>query len=452
MAEGAVTTNAATGSGWISDALNGGGGWSLRSRIPYVLGFMMLFDSWDSVVVAFTLPAMRLDWDLSPIQAGWLISSGYAGQFVGAIVFGLLAERYGRLPVLRPLVIIMGLLAIVCAIAGSYTQLIVTRFVQGIAIGGALPIAICYVNEVAPTATRGKFFGTFQFLMLSGFGLASLASIYVVPELGWRVMFALGAIPLFFVPYLFGLPESPRWLEGRGRLSDAAVSLIRLGSATPGLPAGLPAESAAHRAERVPVKALIAPDLIGKTTITLTLWFLTSLVSYGLLNWVPTIYVEMFAIPMQQAFIFNSIVSVSIFILPIMLRQTIDRVGRRPPVMLGSFIGGIALLGLVFAPRDGWALVVGLMVVGQIGISVGSMILWPYTAETFTTRVRSLALGISSSTARGASMLTPLVVGGVLESTGSVTLVFLIFGVLALVVATLWWLGTTETAGREIDA
>ena len=167
----------ASGPGWVGEALNGGGGWVLRGRIPYVLGFMMLFDSWDSVVIAFILPAIMPEWGLSSVQAGWLISSGYAGQFLGAITFGMLAEKYGRLPMLRPLVIVMSLLAIVCALAGDYTQLIVTRFVQGIAIGGALPIAICYVNEVAPTATRGKFFGTFQFLMLSGFGLASLASI-----------------------------------------------------------------------------------------------------------------------------------------------------------------------------------------------------------------------------------------------------------------------------------
>jgi MFS transporter, putative metabolite:H+ symporter len=165
---------------------------------------------------------------------------------------------------------------------------------------------------------------------------------------------------------------------------------------------------------------------------------------------VPDIYVSMFDIPMQQALIFNSFVSISIFILPIILRQTIDSVGRRPPVILGTCIGGLALLGLLVAPRDGWVLVVALMCIGQIGISVGSMILWPYTAEAFSTRVRSVALGIASSTARAASMLTPLVVGGIMQLTGSVTLVFLLSGSLALVVTLLWWRGTAETAGREI--
>jgi putative MFS transporter len=78
------------------------------------------------------------------------------------------------------------------------------------------------------------------------------------------------------------------------------------------------------------------------------------------------------------------------------------------------------------------------------------MVLWPYSAEIFETRIRSLALGVMSSTARGASMLTPVVVGGILQTTGSVTPVFLIFGAASIMAALLWIFCTRETAGREI--
>lgn len=187
-----------------------------------------------------------------------------------------------------------------------------------------------------------------------------------------------------------------------------------------------------------------------KFSITAALWFLTSLVSFGLLNWVPSIYVRIFNIPIEKALSYNSIVALSIFLLPVVLRQTIDRIGRRPPAIFGTAIGGAALLGILLVPKEAWMLVVGLAIIGQIGISISSMILWPYTAEIYGTRIRSVALGTSSSLARAASMLTPLVVGGVLQITGSVTLVFLIFGLSALTVALLWWQGTRETAGREL--
>jgi putative MFS transporter len=99
---------------------------------------------------------------------------------------------------------------------------------------------------------------------------------------------------------------------------------------------------------------------------------------------------------------------------------------------------------------DTTLLLVSLAIVGQIGISIGSMVLWPYTAETYPTRIRSLALGTSSSVARLASMLTPVLVGGVMQATGSVTLVFLVFGLASFTVAMLWLFGVRETAGRKM--
>ncbi len=448
MAQGGAVADGNAGPSWVALALNGSGDWRLRDKAPYLLGLLMLFDSWDSVVIAYTLPSIIAEWGLSALQAGWLISAGYGGQFLGAIFFGTVAERRGRLPVLRPLVVAMSLLAIVCAIADSYSHLVLLRFLQGIAIGGALPVAICYINEIAPTATRGRFFGTFQFLMTSGFGLAALASAWIVPAYGWRVMFAIGVAPLLFLPFTLSLPESPRWLAGRGRIEDAIRALARLGCG-PGQAQPLGALNAP--AASVPFSLLLAPGTRGKSVVAAFLWFLTSLVSFGLVTWIPSIYVGMFRIPVADALSYNAIVAVSVFILPVILRQTIDWVGRRPPAILGTALGGIALLVMTGIDVEQKYLLVGLAIVGQIGISVGSMILWPYTAEIFDTRIRSLALGTASSLARGASMLTPLVVGGVIEWTGSVTFVFVIFGSSAIIVALLWLLATRETAGREID-
>jgi MFS transporter, putative metabolite:H+ symporter len=436
--------------GWVGTALNGAGNWTLRSRVPYLLGFAMLFDSWDSTIIAYTLPSIGKEWALSSISSGWLISAGYGGQFLGAILFGAIAQKRGRLPVVRWLIIAMGMLAVACAAAGSYGQLVALRLVQGMAIGGALPAAISYVNEVAPTATRGRFFGTFQFLMLAGFGLASLMSAWLVPHHGWRIMFALGAVPLLSVPLLYFLPESPRWLAGRGRQAESLESLRRLGSSVTVISAAADESSIPDPA--APVAELFAPAARRKFSITAALWFITSLVSFGLLNWVPSLYVRIFNIPIDKALSYNSIVALSIFLLPMLLRQTIDRIGRRPPAIFGTAIGGAALLGILLVPKEKWMLVVGLAIVGQIGISISSMVLWPYTAEIYRTRIRSVALGTASSLARGASMLTPLLVGGLLQITGSVVPIFLIFGLASLAVALLWWQGTQETAGRELGA
>jgi len=446
---GTIAAPDGAGLGWISRILNGDGAWRLRGRLPYLLGFAMLFDSWDSIVIAYTLPSIIAEWKLSALDAGWLISAGYGGQFVGAIGFGALAERWGRIPAIRLMVLLMGVLALACAVAGSYDQLVAIRLLQGFAIGGGLPVATCYINEIAPTKTRGHFFGTFQFMAISGFGIAGVAGSIMVPMFGWRIMFALGAVPLFVLPFFYAVPESPRWLAGRGRPADAAAALARLGSA-PFTPPPVSAESERPMA-RVPVRDLIAPGVRGKSAVVGLLWFFTSLVSFGLSTWIPSLYVGSFHIPIADALRYTTISAISVFFLPILLRQSIDRIGRRPPVILGTSVGGVALLVLAFVPIGATALVVTLSIVGSIGVAIGSMVLWPYSAEVFDTRIRSVALGTFSSMARAASMLTPLVVGGLLDLTGSVRPIFLIFAGCSLFVAILWIGFTRETAGREMD-
>ncbi len=433
---------------WVGDTLDGVGSWSLRARAPWLLGLLMLFDSWDSVVIAYLLPVISPQWHLAPFQASLLPFCGFGGQFIGAIVFGSLAEKYGRLPIIKLLVLAMSLLAIACAFAGSYEQLLVFRAVQGLAIGGALPVTISYINEIAPTATRGRFFGTFQFLMISGFALSSLAARWLVPLYGWRIMFGLGALPLLVLPFVQALPESPRWLAARSRLEDALRSLQRLGCGA--LPDAKSRVATAGGNEKIPFSMLFAPGVRNTSTVVLLMWFLTSLVSFGLSTWIPSLYTSMFKIPLAQSLDYNLMATLGVLVLPLILRLSIDRIGRRPLPLLGTAIGGIALVALVFVDPRATPLVVSLAIIGQLGISISSMVLWPFTAETYPTRIRSLALGTSSSVARAASSATQLLVGGVLQFTGSASPIFVAFGIASFAVALLWLFGTRETAGRAM--
>lgn len=437
-----------TGPNWVGRALDAPGEWRTRTIAPHLLGLLMLFDSWDSIVIAFALPVLISEWSLSGLAAGTLVSAGYGGQFVGAILFGSFAERFGRLPVLRWLVAIMSVLAGLCAVANSYDQLIAIRFIQGLAIGGALPIAISYVNEIAPTATRGRFFGNFQFLMVSGFGAASVASAFIVPQFGWRPMFAIGLVPLAILPFTLMLPESPRWLATRGRIEDAVKALARLGAGAGQIQVAADASTAP--AARVPFALLIAPGQRKMFFVMMALWFTTYLVSFGLTTWLPSLYVSAFNISLQDAMSLGVVSATIIFLLPLVLRQTIDRVGRRPPAIIGTVVGGIALFCLPLLPISATVPIVALAILGKVGIGFGAMVLWPFSAEIFETRIRSLALGVMSSTARAASMLTPLLVGGILQATGSVTLIFVTFGVASAIATVLWIFFTRETAGRQI--
>src|SRR6478735_1567902 len=197
---------------------------------PILLGLTMLFDSWDAVVLAQAMPALLDEWHFGLLVAGWLISAGYCGQFLGAFAFGPLAERHGRLPILTLALALMSVLSILCALTPNYQLLLGLRFLQGLTIGGALPIAGTYISELAPASVRGRYFTTFQIVTMSGYTIAAMVGITVIPAFGWRAMFALGAAPLLLVPIVaLILPESPRWLARRGRREADNRALVRLG-------------------------------------------------------------------------------------------------------------------------------------------------------------------------------------------------------------------------------
>lgn len=430
---------------------------TVRARFvaPLLLGFIMLFDSWDSVAIAYVMPSLVAEWGLKPVAMGSLMSAGYAGQFVGAILLGILAERHGRMPVFLVSMVIMSLLAIGCAIAPDYNALFALRFVQGIMIGGALPVSITYINELAPTRIRGRYFATFQFICMSGYAAASQSSAFVIPHLGWRWLFGLGAIPIVLLPLVVVLlPESPRWLARIGRGADANRALAKLGGRPADIDLAVASTSPAQEAVKVAptrMTSLFGREYRTRTLVIIALWFFTSFANFGLTTWVPSIYVTVFKIPVAQALGYSAIASTLFLFVAPTIAVVIDHVGRRPLALGGTFVATIALLTLGFAPPGGTTMLVALVITGQVAISIGSVIVWPYTAENYPTRVRALGLGMASSTARGASMLTPLAVGGILGSGGSISVVFAVFGFCALFAFVLWVTATRETARRSLD-
>ena len=441
--------DAAPGAGLTLGAvLDEESGWARRRWVPVLFGAVMFFDSWDVLVAAFILPLLTAEWGLRPLQVGWLLSAAYFGQFFGAIACGWLAERFGRKPVFCLAATAMCLMGLACALAGSPAQFELFRFLQGLALGGAAPVAVSYVNEVAPTQTRGRFFAIYQFLMIAGFVAASASAALLAVDHGWRLLFVIGAAPVLLVPAIWlALPDSPRWLLRVRGASAASEAVRRLGGPDRLLdePVG-----GTEAFEKVPARALFSPALRRVSIVTFLLWFLGSLVNYGLATWTPSIFVSQFHIPVADALRYGAIGSMPIFVTPLVLAATIDRYGRRPFAIGGALLATVCLAALAALPWGNTMLIVVLTIAGGFGTGVYAIILWPYSSEVLPTPVRAMGLGIASSLARAASSLTPLLVGGVIAAAGSVRPVFGIFALIAGVTAFMWWTMTRETARRPM--
>ena len=425
----------------------------VRLWAPVLLGVVMMFDSWDSVAIAYAMPSMSREWGLSPVVSGLLFSVGYFGQFIGAIALGALAEKLGRMPVLVCAVAVMGVLALGCALAGDYRVLMGVRLIQGVAIGGALPVAITYINELAPTKTRGRYFALFQFLCMSGYACASVSSSYIIPNLGWRWLFGLGALPLLLLPLVVAtLPESPRWLARASRIDAANKALTQLGGRSVDAVGGAWAQVAQVAAERVPLTTVFRGPYLRRTSVILALWFLTAFTNFGLVNWAPTIFSSVFKLPLADALKLAAAPTVLFLVVTPIVALLLDRVGRRPLAIFGAAVAAVALITLAFLTEAPVGLMVGLVIAGQLAVSIGSLVLWPFTAENYPTLTRAVAMGIASSTARAASMFTPTFVGVMLSGGGSVRVVFGVFGVFSALAVILWLTATRETARVSLDS
>ena len=129
--------------------------WHRRARI--IVGSATFFDAFDALSIAFVMPVLIGLWHIEPLQIGILIGASYVGQFIGALIFGWFAERRGRIRSATISIAIMSVMSLGCALSGSFPMLLACRFIQGIGVGGEMPVAATYISELSNAHGRGKY-------------------------------------------------------------------------------------------------------------------------------------------------------------------------------------------------------------------------------------------------------------------------------------------------------
>ena len=426
--------------------------WHIRARI--IVGSATFFDAFGALSLAFVLPVLVRLWGITPAQIGWLIATGYLGQFIGALVFGALAERYGRIPSVAGATVLMSAMSLACAVAGNFGTLLTLRLVQGIGIGGEMPVAAVYINELSKAKGRGRFFLLYELIFPIGLMMTGQIGALLVPTLGWQVMFLIGGIPgLLIAVLLLRLPESPRWLISKGRLEEAD-RVVRQIEASAG--SGMPDPGSERNESRIPnpesrsrFAELLSPLYRQRTAIAWTLWAAAYFITNGLNNWMPTLYSSVYHLSLAEALragTFNNVAQVAILLV---CAFAIDRVGRRRWTVAG-FAAGAALLAMLgtFAAHSVTAVIV--LVTISYGI-VGSVnaVLYLYTPEIYPTRMRAIGTGAATCWLRLASAAGPVLVGYLVAArgTGAVFLMFAAAGVIGGVAG----IGMLETRNRRLE-
>lgn len=427
--------------------------WHIRTRI--IVGTATFFDAFDTLAIAVTLPSLVTLWKLTPPQVGFLISTGFIGQIVGAILFGWVAERYGRIKALIGSVGILSIMSLACAFAWNYESLLWFRMIQGIGLGGEVPIAAAYIIEIAKAENRGRFVLLYESIFPAGMVVVSLTAVWVVPNLGWQAMFILGALPAFLIFFIMRLvPESPRWLASRGRLDDADRVVTHLEHVTTrGKPETLPAPVEVFKAPqaKATLASLFQGRYLTRTLVVWSFWLVLALVTYSLNTWLPTIYRTVFNMPVQEALRFNVLNNVLGLCGGLCAAFLTDTWGRRNWFIFAFLGAALPLAYLGFNSAQLTATTV-LWLAGICSFFTFSLItsIYLYTPEMYPTRSRALGLSVATIWQRIGSILGPIFVSYALTGHG-LGAVFGVFAGLALIAAFIAVVWMEETRRKVLE-
>jgi len=425
--------------------------WHVKTRI--IVGVATFFDAFDAIAIATVLPVLVPMWKLTGPDIGFMISAGYVGQLIGALLFGWIGERYGRMPAMIGSIALFGIMSLVCAFAWDYNSLLWFRTIQGIGLGGEVPVAATYISELTRAKNRGRFVLLYELVFPIGLVAVSTSAIWVVPHLGWQWMFYIGALPAIVALFLrVLLPESPRWLAVHGRAAEAEAVLTLIEQETQkatGQPLPPVQLVVATRDQRASWSDLFGPLYLRRTLVVWVIWFAAYFMNYGLVIWLSTIFRTVFKLPLDVSLRYGMITQVAGLIGTLICALTIDYVGRKPYFALSFFAAAISLGLLAMQPTPTADQVLAYVTVAYFFVSTINIGAYLYTPELYPTRSRALGVGTATAWLRFASMIGPTAVGYMIS--GGLPSVFAMFAAAALIAAVITGAFAVETKGRVLE-
>ena len=389
-------------------------------------GFLFGF---DTAVINGTVDALRAGFGLSAGWTGFAVSCALLGSALGAWYAGRLADRFGRVRTMQVAAVLLGASAIGAGLAGSVAALIVWRLVGGIGVGVASVVAPAYIAEVSPASIRGRLGSMQQLAIVLGIFVALLSDAWLAASAGgasqplwaglaaWRWMFAVGVVPAAVYGGLALLvPESPRHLVARGRSSDASAVLRKVLAldSGPALDRKLADIERSLQREHQPRWSDLrggAAGLLPVVWIGILLSMFQQFVGINVIFYYSTTLWHSVGFNESNSFELTVITSIINVLVTLVAIALVDRIGRKPLLLVGS--GGmaitLALMAVCFSQATGagaalslpnpWgpvALVAANLYVIFFGVSWGPVV-WVLLGEMFPNRIRAMALAVAAA-------------------------------------------------------
>jgi MFS transporter, AAHS family, 4-hydroxybenzoate transporter len=380
-----------------------------------VLCAMVLFmDGFDAQAMGFVAPALIDQLQIARASLGPVFSSGLVGIMIGALVFGPLADRFGRKPVLVFCTVLFGACSLLTATATSLPSLLVYRLITGFGLGGAMPNAVALTSEFMPKRSRA----TAVTLMFVGFSIGAAVGGFVAAGLmarfGWQSVFVTGGVIPFAIAVLLIalLPESIRFLlmkGGEDRRIAQSLSRIAPG-VSPDLARSLVIEE--RPAQEFVVKQLFTA---GRAPMTLLMWviFFMSLLDLYFLNaWLPTVIHDA-GIVIEQAIVLTALFQVGGAVGSLIMGRLLDRFLSFGVLACAYLSAGVFVFFIGAAGKSVALLAITIFAAG-CGVIGGQSSANALSAEFYPTPMRATGVGWALGIGRVGSIIGPLLGGALL--------------------------------------
>ncbi|MFM0077039.1 MFS transporter [Paraburkholderia sediminicola] len=390
----------------------------------WVIGIFMFayfFELSDLSTFAYAAPQLIKNWGIHLHAIALITSASFGGMFVGALVGGVLGDRFGRKTVFVLSVLVYTVASFLNGFAWDIWSLAAFRLITGLGLSAMTVVASTYTIEFFPAQTRGRILSLIIAFSLVGIPITAWVARGLVttgPE-GWRYIFIWGALGILVVPAaIVKLNESPRWLERRGETERAQRIVARLETAAIARHGELPPFRADQQLY-VPPKVSHAQIFGSEYRPRLIVFMLTSIFStlgfYGFIAWVPSLLVE-HGFSVVKSLSYSSLMAICNPLGALIAMTMIEKVERK------YMIAGAALFIAVLVSMYGWTtnpvLIVAFGAAVMIGLQAITVAFWTFESESFPTDIRSGATGLIYGVGRMANIIGPFIVSGLYGAFG----------------------------------
>jgi putative MFS transporter len=424
---------------------------SFHYRIFWLVGAGMFFDGYDLYIAGGVIASVLQTKFAVPPQIPQFVSLTFVGMTIGALVTGFVGDKMGRRFTYQINLLIFGLASLAAAFAQDMNQLIACRFVQGLGLGAEIVVGYSTLTEFVPPRTRGRWLSMMAFLVVAGFPATALLGYLIIPAFGWRPMFVIAAVGSLVVWYLRkNLPESPRWLESQGRAAEAEALMQSIEKEAAG-GATLPPVVVPAPVPQVAAMDMLKPPLLQRLLVGCWVLITINTLIFGFVIFLPQFFLGQ-GLTITNSLAYTLVLSIGSLVGCAVGAYLSDAIGRRWSIIGASVVTIVS--GYIYARFHAGAdpaivLSVGFILI--VAIYVQTAILFGvYTPELFPTEIRLRANGICNTLGRGATVVSPFIVGSLMKSYQLPGVVWLMIALVVVQIVVVWAWGV-EPRNRGLE-